>query len=137
MRRFQEERQRFALVVDETGGVVGVITIGDVSEELLGEVLDEHETPDQFVRKEGDGLFSVRGDAPIHEVERALSLTLADDDTRSVTIAGLVIERLGHIPKRGEQVALTGELEVEVTDASERRIRSLMVRLHPEPAASA
>jgi putative hemolysin len=136
MRRFQEERQRFSLVIDETGGVVGVITMGDVSEELIGEVLDEHEAPDQFVRKEGEGLFSVRGDAPIHEVERALSLTLADDDTRSVTIAGLVIERLGHIPKRGEQVALTGELDVEVADASERRIRSLTVRLRPEPAVS-
>jgi putative hemolysin len=128
LRRFQEARQRLSLVVDETGGVVGVVTITDVAEELIGEMLDEYEAPDQFVRLISEGVFAVRGEAPIHEVERELSVTLGEDDTRSATIAGLIIEQLGHIPKKGEHVALSPEIEAEITDATERRVRALVLR---------
>ena len=72
MRRLQQDRQRIGLVVDETGGVVGAVTIADVAEELIGDVLDETESPEQLVIAEADGTFTVRGDAPIHEVERIL-----------------------------------------------------------------
>lgn len=134
LRRFQEERQRFALVVDETGGVAGAVSITDVAEELTGEFFDESEVPIAYVQRESEDVFLVRGESPIHEVERALGEELANDSTRASTIAGLIIELLGRIPRVGETVSLTRCIVADVTDASDRRVRMLRLRYVPLPS---
>lgn len=140
MRKMQEARQRFALVVDETGGVVGGVTLADVAEELMGEVLDEDKKqPEQLIVPDENDTYLVRGDAPIHEVERVLDTSLEEEGSRAATVAGLLIEKLGKIPLAGERTRLGEELDVEVVDASERRVKMLRVRRLPrehEEAAS-
>jgi putative hemolysin len=115
-------------VVDETGGVVGAVTIADVAEELIGDVLDENEAPDQSIQQEPGGALIVRGETPIHELERVLDLDLALDGVRASTVAGLIIEQLGRIPQAKERVGMTKNLEAEILDATERRVRVMRLR---------
>jgi putative hemolysin len=131
VRKLQQQRQRLGMVVDETGGVLGVVTTADVTDELIGELLDEHDAPERLIVREEDGTFLVRGEAPIHEVERALDTSLSTDDVRASTVAGLVIEELGRIPEVGEHIVLGSEIDAEIVEASERRVRALRLRRIP------
>lgn len=127
MREMQRTGSHLALVVDDQGGVTGLVTLGDLLEELVGETLGEGETASRQLRREADGTVLASGTVGIHEVNRALSLDLPDDGASS--IAGLLIERAGRIPQMGTTVEIDG-VRVDVVEATPRRV--LGVRIHPK-----
>ena len=126
----QQEKTRIAIVVDEFGGVSGLITFDDLVNEVLGELGDGTRTPSAFL-KDPDGSFLVKGSARLHTLERSLDLSFPDGDYS--TIAGLCIAEAGRIPARGEVVTLADGMRLEVVDASPRVVRS--IRIHPAKAA--
>ena len=122
----QRARQGMAIVVDEYGGAVGIATIEDILEEIVGEIEDEHDTAPPPVRKEADGVWRVSARTSVAEVNRLLNVTLPEGDYES--IAGLVLDRLKHIPREGES-ARFGNVLVKVTRASERAVEEVQLRL--------
>ncbi len=134
LRDMQRRRAHIAVVVDEHGGVAGLLTLEDLIEELVGEILGESEQPVPLFQKEADGSALVRGDAPVREVNRALGLELPEGEDYS-TVAGLCIAIAGIVPERGAHLRAADGTEIEVVDASPRVVR--LVRLRPPPAVAA
>ena len=126
----RETRQQMALVVDEFGGIDGLITIEDLVEEIVGEIEDEHDVavaPQISERPDGSYLADAR--LPIEEFEEALGPVLEDDQREDIdTLGGLVFSIAGRIPARGELLRHPLGLEFEVVDADPRRIRRLRIR---------
>jgi putative hemolysin len=131
LREMQRRRTQLAVVVDEHGGVAGLLTLEDLVEELVGEILGEQEQPEALFQREPDGSAVVRGDAPLREVNRALDLDLPEGEGYS-TVAGLCIVLAGAVPQRGARLRAPDGTELEVVDASPRVVR--LVRLRPRAA---
>jgi len=125
LREFQSAHQQMAVVVDEYGGTAGMVTLEDVIEEIVGEIQDEHqrETPD--VAKEADGVFLLAGAAHIEVLEEIFGAEVGGLGFDSV--AGLVLDRLGHLPRAGEH-ARWHDLDLEVLEVERRRVRRVRVR---------
>jgi len=134
LKDLQRRRTQIAVVVDEHGGVAGLLTLEDLLEELVGDILGEREEPQPLFEQEADGSAIVRGDAPIREVNRALDLDLPEGDDYS-TVAGLCIALAGAVPERGARLRTQGGIEIEVLDASPRLVRRVRVRRPPSAAA--
>jgi putative hemolysin len=132
LREMQRRRVHLAIVVDEHGGVSGLVTLEDLVEELVGEIVGEAREEEALVRREPSGSALVRGDAPIREVNRELDLDLEEHETFS-TVAGLAIHLAGGIPQKGARLTAQDGTLIEVVDANPRVVRSL--RLTPRPAA--
>jgi len=125
LKEFRRNRNHMAIVVDEYGGVSGLVTIEDVIEQIVGEIDDEFDVEDdQNIRKEAERQFSVRGVTRLDEFNDYFGTQLAEDGFD--TIAGLVMKQLGRLPRRGESLALDG-LELRVVRADRRRIDTLRV----------
>ena len=103
LREMQRRRTQIAVVVDEHGGVAGLLTLEDLVEELVGDILGEQEQPEALFQQEPGGTALVRGDAPIREVNRALDLDLPEGEGYT-TLAGLCIALAGSVPERGARV---------------------------------
>ncbi len=126
LREFRENRNHMAMVIDEYGGVAGLITIEDVLEEIVGEIEDETDVEtDRFIRKISDRDFFVKALTPIDEFNEYFDTEFSDEEFD--TIGGLVIQALGHMPSRNE-VAVVGEYEFQVINADQRKIHSLRMR---------
>jgi putative hemolysin len=125
-------RVPIAIVIEEQGGLAGVITIEDLIEELVGTIVSEHGQDVPAYVKDRDGSWLISGSSPIRDLNRELSLGLPEEGDWN-TLAGLFIHRTGHIPKAGEKAKLPDGTVLEVVEASPRRIRSLRV-WPPEPA---
>jgi putative hemolysin len=123
----QRARQGMAIVVDEYGGAVGIATIEDILEEIVGEIEDEHDTAPPAVRKEADGVWRVNARTSIAEVNRLLRIELPEGEDYE-SLAGLVLDRLKHIPREGESVRF-GSVLVKVTKASERAVEEVQIRI--------
>lgn len=136
LRDLQGKRQQLAVVVDEVGGIEGLVTIEDVAEELLGEILEEHEHHQPFVQETPSGRFMVLGDAPIHEVERAIDESL-DAPPNANTIGGLIASRLGRIPATGESVDLSATNTAAILEATERAVKVVKITKHEPPIVEA
>ena len=134
LKELQKRRMQLAVVVDERGGVVGLVTVEDLVEELVGDILSESETPEEVVKREGPTTALVLGTANLRDVNRALGLELDEDQDYS-TVAGLCIALAGGaIPEQGAKLKTEGGLMLEVLDATPRRVRT--VRFHlASPAA--
>jgi magnesium and cobalt transporter len=134
LKEFRSNRNHIAIVVDEYGGVAGLVTIEDVLEQIVGDIEDEYdfdETEDNIIR-EHDGVFRVKAGTEIADFNKALGAHFSDEEFD--TIGGLVISRFGHLPKRGESVRFDGFL-FSVLRADSRRLHALRVtRLVPEEA---
>ncbi|HEY1426363.1 MAG TPA: hemolysin family protein [Caulobacteraceae bacterium] len=145
MIRMQARHIHLAMVIDEFGGVDGLVTLEDVIEAVVGEIDDEHDVAEAArVTPRADGVFEVDGRAELPEVEAAIGrpLPMPDPDDEIDTMAGLVAAIAGRVPQRGEVVPLTDDLEAEVTDADPRRIKRLRLRpvtkiVEPPPAGPA
>ena len=123
LKEFRSNRNHMAIVVDEYGGVSGLVTIEDALEQIVGEIDDEFDEEDEAnIRREDARNFSVRGTTPIEEFNQYFSTKLADDEFD--TIAGLVIKQLGRLPRRGEAVTIEG-FEFKVARADRRRVDTL------------
>jgi magnesium and cobalt transporter len=137
LQKMQKERVHMALVIDEYGGVDGLVTIEDLIETVIGEIEDEHdEVEGAQWKEEKPGVFVAKATAPLEEFEQALGLTLrnGEDDGDIDTLGGLVFLRTGRIPARGEIIPHESGAEFEVVDADPRRIKRMRVRL---PGAAA
>lgn len=124
------KRTHMALVVDEYGGIDGLVTIENVMEEIVGEIEDEHDhaaEPDMVVRP--DGVIEADARTSIEEFEQAVGPVLTEEEREDVdTLGGLVFFVAGRVPSRGELIAHPSGLEFEVVDADPRRIKWLRVR---------
>lgn len=127
LKDMQANHVQIAVVIDEYGGVAGIVTVEDIIEELVGEIEDEDTENEEVIEiREGrDGYWDVLGSTDIDKIERIFELELEDDDY--TTIAGLVVTEAGHVPKVGEQLDVKG-LSVEVLQADEKRITLLRLR---------
>jgi len=129
LRSLQGSKQQLALLVEEQGGIAGLITIEDIAEYLLGAIMEEHEAPRQLVWQDSDDQSIVAlGEAPIHEVGRVLDVALPDTST-ATTIAGLLTEIVGRMPSIGERAMIGPHVEAEVLDATPRQISKLRLRI--------
>jgi putative hemolysin len=127
LRRLQSVRQQMALVVNEHGGVEGIITVEDLLEEIVGEIYDEFDSDIGQVVRGSDGSLSLPGSFPIHDLED-IDVALPDGEGSYATVAGYVLDRLGHIPGPGE-VVVGDKWNVEVLEVKERAITR--IRLFP------
>ena len=103
---FLRRREHFALVVDEYGALMGLVTLEDILEEIVGDIKDEHDIAVQGVRPQPDGSVNVDGSVPIRDLNRAMNWDLPDEE--AVTIAGLVIHEAQAIPEPGQRFAFHG-----------------------------
>jgi magnesium and cobalt transporter len=127
LKEFRADRNHMAVVLDEYGGVGGLVTIEDVLEEIVGEIDDEHDIDeDVLIRDHGDGRYSVRALTPIDEFNETLHTTFSDDEFD--TIGGLLMQHIGHMPKPGEN-AVIGGCQFRILAADSRRIHLIQVSL--------
>lgn len=138
--KMQTERRHMALVIDEFGGVDGLVTIEDLIEQVIGEIEDEHDTEDdQSWVKEPSGCYLALAKTPLEEFEAELGVALTNheeiDEEEIETLGGLVFMLAGRVPARGEVVRHPAGLDLEVVDADPRRIKRLRVRLPGSAAA--
>lgn len=129
----QQQRGSLALVVDEQGGIHGLVTIEDLIEELVGEIFSEQDVHPSSVQLEPGGTALVQGTAAVRDVNRALKLELPESEHWH-TLAGLCITLAEEIPEQGARLKCPDGTELEIVEASPRRVRS--VRVHP-PSAKA
>jgi putative hemolysin len=129
----QRERRHLAVVLDEFGGTLGIATLEDLLEELVGEIFDEH---DEEVRPEpagGPTVFETDGNVSPEAIEERFGVALPAG--RSTTVAGLIVEWAGRIPNPGERFLVRG-LELDIIEASPTRIERLIIRAGGVPAAA-
>jgi putative hemolysin len=132
LREMQRDKQHMALVIDEYGGLAGLVTIEDVVEEIVGAITDEHETTpaEESAQPQPDGSYIVPGNFELDDLEDLFDDSVAlppSEDYESTTVGGLVTEEAGHIPFVGEVIELAG-LRLEVLEASHRRVDRVRVR---------
>lgn len=132
--KMQTERRHMALVIDEYGGVDGLLTIEDLIEQVVGEIEDEHDTDeDQLWVVEKPGVYIAQARAPLPEFEAEIGRSLTShedvDEEEIDTLGGLVFMLTGRVPTRGEVIPHPDGAEFEVMDADPRRIKRLRVRL--------
>jgi magnesium and cobalt transporter len=135
LKEFRSNRNHIAIVVDEYGGVAGLVTIEDVLEQIVGDIEDEYdfdETEDNIIR-ENEGVFRVKAGTEIEDFNQTLGAHFSDEEFD--TVGGLVVSRFGHLPKRGESVQFDGFL-FSILRADSRRLHAVRVtRLPPEENA--
>ena len=125
LKELQQGGLHMAFVVDEYGGCIGLVTIEDLLEKIVGEIEDEYDKPEELYKPYAEGGFLIEGNTEISVLNETLGWELPGGDFE--TIAGLVINRLEKIPHPGDQV-LAGLYRLTVKDASKRKIQSLIVR---------
>jgi CBS domain containing-hemolysin-like protein len=129
--QMRQSRTHIAMVVDEFGGIDGLVTIEDVIEEIVGDIEDEHdvdETPTQIARPDGSIIADARLPIETFEEQHGTPLRHNSDHEEVDTLGGLVFTLAGRVPRRGEVILHPGGLEFEVLDADPRRIKRLRVR---------
>jgi magnesium and cobalt transporter len=134
LKEFRSNRNHIAIVVDEYGGVSGLVTIEDVLEQIVGEIEDEYdydEAEDNIIRAP-DGRFRVKAQTEIADFNEAMGTQFSDEDFD--TVGGLVTGKFGRMPKRGDQITIDG-LKFSVVRADSRRLHTLLVEKLKEEAA--
>ena len=125
LKEFRSTRNHMAIVVDEYGGVAGLITIEDVLEQIVGEIEDEHDFDDEsMIKSRGTDEFVVKALTPIEEFNEHFGSDL--DESEFDTVGGLVLKRFGRLPRRGEAVSFGG-FRFKVLNADNRQVRLLQV----------
>lgn len=127
LRDFQKRRTHMAIAVNEYGGVVGIVTMEDLLEELVGEIYDETDALDNHIRKVSEKEFIVNGDCAIETFNEKVTNVLPVDDDY-LTVAGLVIKKLEHLPRPGERLILKNATLI-VKKASDKKVDEIRVRL--------
>lgn len=135
LRLMQRRRVSLAIVVEESGGLAGIATIEDLVEELVGEIYSEEEAGiPEAIHVKPDRTAMVLGIAQVRDVNRELELDLPEGDGWS-TVAGLCLELAGRIPRKGERLLAPGGVELEVAEASAKRVRAVRIHLPTEAGA--
>lgn len=137
LQQMQQKRTHMALVIDEYGGVDGLVTIEDLIEQVIGEIEDEHDDAEgATLTAEKPGQWLVQARASVSDVEKWTGLTLiTDGDDEDIdTLGGLVFMLAGRIPPRGEIISGEGGVEFEIVDADSHRINTIRLRAPKAPA---
>ena len=133
-------RMHLALVVDEYGGIDGLLTIEDLVETITGDIADEHDEPDlPMVIERPDGTLDLDARMPVEDFAQRFGVNLTDDerDADIDTVGGLVFTLAGRVPARGEVISHASGVEFRVLEADARRIRRLRAKLPPHPPEAA
>ncbi len=135
LEEMQKAHVQLSMVIDEYGGVCGLVTVEDILEEIVGEIEDEDIEGDELndIVEQGEGCYEVLGSTEIGKIERLFNMEIEADDF--TTIAGLVVSESGKVPQTGECLTFRG-LELEVLEADERRIGRLRVKRAEEENVS-
>jgi magnesium and cobalt transporter len=125
LKDFREHRNHIAIVVDEYGGVAGLVTIEDVLEQIVGDIEDEHDTDDieDNIINVSETKFRIRGITELEQVNEALGTNFADEDND--TLAGFILRKLGRVPHKGETITIENIL-FEVQRADARQVHVLL-----------
>ena len=125
LKDFREHRNHIAIVVDEYGGVAGLVTIEDVLEQIVGDIEDEHDTDDieDNIINVSETEFRIRGITELEQVNEALGTNFADEDND--TLAGFILRKLGRVPHKGETITI-GSILFEVQRADARQVHVLL-----------
>jgi magnesium and cobalt transporter len=129
LKEFRQSRNHMAIVVDEHGGVAGIVTIEDVLEQIVGEIDDEHDDADEakMIAAQSDGQFLVDALTPIADFNDQFGADFLDDEYD--TIGGFVTDAIGHLPEAGEELTV-GRFHFRVGRADQRRVHSFVVSIH-------
>ena len=131
LKEFRRNRNHMAIVIDEYGGVAGLVTIEDAIEQIVGDIDDEFDVDEEHdIRRESEGQYLVRGATPIDSFNEFFGTDLSDEAFD--TVAGLVMQKLGRMPRRGEVLQL-GELELRVLRVDRRRVEAIKVTAPRDP----
>lgn len=134
LKEFRASRNHLAIVVDEYGGVAGMVTIEDVLEQIVGEIEDEHDIDeDTFIRKYSDVNYTVKALTSIEDFNDYFGTDFSDEEFD--TVGGLITDKLGRLPKRGETVILDN-MSIQVINADNRRVHLIKVTLLLNPNAT-
>ena len=125
LKEFQKRKQKLAVVVDEHGGVSGLVTMEDLVEEIVGEIRDEYDMDKARIVEKGPFDYVVSGDAEVEEIEQLFDLEFAEEDY--LTAGGLITHHLGRLPEKGEQLQIKG-LSLEVLEVDQKRIKKLRIK---------
>ena len=126
LQRMLRAKLHMALVADQFGGVLGVVTLESILEQLVGDIQDEFDSEEALiVALPISGTYNISGSASLHDLQAQLNVQIDNDDVS--TFGGLITGQLGCIPKRGEQLTAYG-LEIKITDVDDRRVISTFVR---------
>jgi CBS domain containing-hemolysin-like protein len=123
MKQFQLDKRHMAIVVNEFGGVMGLVTLEDLLEEVVGEIVDETDITEELIKRIGKNIILVHGRTEVRKVNDFLKVDLGDD---AVTISGLIQHELGRIPKVGEEVHI-GNCRLVIHEADPRVIKSVQI----------
>lgn len=134
LEKLRKEKMTMAIVTDDYGGTMGLVTIEDLVEELVGEIWDEYDDVEEELTKKDENTYEVSGDYNIYDLMEEL-----DEDNRSFesdynTVSGWVLEQLEHIPKVGESFVYQDRMWVTVLEMEDQRITKLRIELLPKPA---
>ncbi len=134
--KMQSTHLHMAIVVDEYGGAEGVVTIEDLVEEIVGEIVDEHDEEDRELITPAPGGYVVSARADIRELEKLLGVDLLppEQDEETDTVGGLVFAMLGRVPVRGEIIRHESGIEFEVLEADPRRVKKVRIAAPPGKA---
>ncbi len=128
LKEFRNTHNHMAIVVDEYGGIAGLVTIEDVLEQIVGEIEDEYDIDaEDLIKSHADGSYIIKAHTPIEEFNEFFKTKFSDEDFD--TLGGLVMQKFGHLPKRGESATLEN-FDFNVLHADNRRIRLLQARIH-------
>ncbi len=134
LKEFRANRNHIAIVLDEYGGVSGLVTIEDVLEQIVGEIDDEHDEDEgAFILRQDRERYLVRALTPIEEFNRYFASRMSDEEFD--TIGGLVAHEFGHLPRRGESITV-GRFQFNVQRADSRRVHLFQVAVLPEAESS-
>ncbi|MFQ6070244.1 MAG: hemolysin family protein [Candidatus Aminicenantales bacterium] len=125
LKELQRRKQKLAIVVDEHGGVSGLVTMEDLVEEIVGEIRDEYDLEEIQVKKLGPYDYIVTGDEEVEEIEKLFDLDLAEDIY--LTMGGFITHHLGRLPQVGEKVEIKG-LMVEILDVDQKRVKKMRIK---------
>ena len=133
LREFQQRRFQQAMVVDEYGGIAGLVTVEDLIEEIVGEIRDEYDLEAEPIVVEADGAVVFSAKVAIEEMTERLGLSIEDEGFE--TVGGYVLSRTGRVPAAGERLEADG-VSIEVLEAERRRIHKVRVRRVPPATES-
>lgn len=124
LREFRQQHMHIAMVLDEHGSIVGLITLEDVLEEIVGEISDEHEPATENIIQLKQGGWLVNASTPLEQLKTVLAISFESES--SLTLGGFLIEQLQHLPKKGERVLYKG-FYFQVQKASPKRVLQVLI----------